>query len=194
MDGKAPANNTRKDLRTIKRFVTTHTPEGITTFSDALPEDAPFQTLPDNVDFALCYATDRFPVNLNDDADIKTYRHYTENLPGITLPTGTVLRVVDIPPGAISPMHRTISLDYGVVLEGEIDLILDSGEKRVMKRGDISVQRGTNHAWKNRSEESWARMLYVLQPATSLKVAGQELHDNSMHTIPGYEEDAEAKD
>ncbi|KAF5689957.1 cupin domain-containing protein [Fusarium circinatum] len=194
MDNKAPANNARKDLRTIKRFVTTHTPEGTTTFSDALPEDAPFQTLPDNVDFALCYATDQFPVNLNDDADIKTYRHYTENLPGITLPTGTVLRVVDIPPGAISPMHRTISLDYGVVLEGEIDLILDSGEKRVMKRGDISVQRGTNHAWKNRSEESWARMLYVLQPATSLKIAGQELHDNSMHTIPGYEEEAVAKD
>ncbi|KAI1057543.1 hypothetical protein LB505_010436 [Fusarium chuoi] len=189
MDNKTPANNARKDLRTIKRFVTTHTPEGTTTFSDVLPEEAPFQTLPDNVDFALCYATDKFPVNLSDEADIETYRHYTKNLPGITLPTGTVLRVVDIPPGAISPMHRTISLDYGVVLEGEIDLILDSGEKRVMKRGDISVQRGTNHAWKNRSEESWARMLYVLQPATSLKVAGQELRDNSMHTIPGYEEE-----
>ncbi|KAF4490180.1 Cupin domain [Fusarium agapanthi] len=194
MDNKAPANNARKDLRMIKRFVTTHTPEGTATFSDVLPEDAPFQTLPDNVDFALCYATDQFPVNLNDEADIKTYRHYTENLPGITLPTGTVLRVVDMPPGAISPMHRTISLDYGVVLEGEIDLILDSGEKRVMRRGDISVQRGTNHAWKNRSGESWARMLYVLQPATSLKVAGQELHDNSTHTIPGYEEEAVAKD
>ncbi|KAF5642014.1 cupin domain protein [Fusarium sp. NRRL 52700] len=159
---KTPADNARKDLRPIKRFITTHTADGTTTFSNVFSEDAPFLTLPDNVDFALCYATNQFPVNLNDEADISTYRHYTENLPGITLPTGTVLRVVDIPPGAISPMHRTISLDYGVVLEGEIELILDSGEKRVMRRGDISIQRGTNHAWKNRSSESWARMLYVL--------------------------------
>ena len=46
-------------------------------------------------------------------------------------------------------MHRTVSLDYGVVLEGEVELVLDSGETRLMKRGDVSVQRGTNHAWRN---------------------------------------------
>ncbi|KAF5656717.1 cupin domain-containing protein [Fusarium heterosporum] len=189
MSNTETANNTRKDLRPIKRFITTHTSQGKPTFSDALSEDAPFQTLPDNVDFALCYATDQFPVVLGDDADIDKYRGYTENLPGITIPMGTVLRVVDMPPGALSPMHRTISLDYGVVLEGEIDLILDSGEKRTMKQGDISIQRGTNHAWKNRSETSWARMLYVLQPAGRLVVGGQELHDNSNHTIPGYDKE-----
>ena len=85
-------------------------------------------------------------------------------------------------------MHRTVSLDYGVVLEGEIDLILDSGESRHMKRGDISVQRGTNHAWKNRSETSWARMLYVLQPAEKIVINGEEMKDNSTETIPGYED------
>ncbi|KAF4334661.1 cupin domain protein [Fusarium beomiforme] len=189
MSNTEKADNKRKDLRPIKRFITTHTSQGEPTFSEALSEDAPFQTLPDNVDFALCYATDEFPVKLGDDADINTYRAYTENLPGITIPTGTVLRVVDMPPGALSPMHRTISLDYGVVLNGEIDLILESGEKRVMKQGDISIQRGTNHAWKNRSETSWARMLYVLQPAAPLTVGGQELHDNSTHTIPGYDKE-----
>ncbi|KAG5654986.1 hypothetical protein KAF25_011017 [Fusarium avenaceum] len=183
----------RKDLRPIKRFITTHSHEGKPTFSDAMSEDAPFQTLPDNVDFALCYATDQYPVNLGDGVDIDTYRGYTENLPGITIPTGTVLRVVDMPPGALSPMHRTISLDYGVVLEGEIELILDSGEKRIMKRGDISIQRGTNHAWKNRSEASWARMLYVLQPAERLVIGGQELQDNSTHTIPGHDEEEALK-
>lgn len=47
-------------------------------------------------------------------------------------------------PGLTSPMHRTVSLDYGVVLEGEVYLVLDSGEERLMRRGDISVQRGTN--------------------------------------------------
>jgi len=102
--------------------------------------------------------------------------------------SGTVLRVVDMPPGALSPMHRTISLDYGVVLEGEIDLILDSGESRHMKRGDISIQRGTNHAWRNRSSTSWARMLYVLQPAEAIVVDGKVMEDNSAQTIPGYED------
>jgi quercetin dioxygenase-like cupin family protein len=53
-----------------------------------------------------------------------------------------------MPPGLISPMHRTTSLDYGVLLEGEIELILDSGEKKLMKRGDVSIQRGTMHLWR----------------------------------------------
>lgn len=46
-------------------------------------------------------------------------------------------------------MHRTTSLDYGIVLEGEVELILDSGERRAMKAGDIAVQRATMHAWRN---------------------------------------------
>lgn len=51
-------------------------------------------------------------------------------------------------PGLLSPMHRTVSLDYGVVLEGEVELVLDSGETRVLKRGDVAIQRGTCHAWR----------------------------------------------
>ncbi len=59
-------------------------------------------------------------------------------------------------PGATSPMHRTVSLDYGVVLEGEVELVLDSGEVRLLKRGHVAVQRGTNHAWRNASKSEWA--------------------------------------
>lgn len=58
-------------------------------------------------------------------------------------------------------MHRTVSLDYGVVLEGEVELHLDSGEKRRLLRGDIFVQRGTAHQWKNPSETDPARLLLV---------------------------------
>ena len=176
-----------KDIRDIRRVITTHTADGRTTFSDAVPEEAPFQELPDGAQFALCYATNKFPVQMSDDADVATYQGYTENLPGITISTGSVLRVVDMKPGALSPMHRTISLDYGVVLEGEVELILDSGESRVLKRGDISVQRGTNHAWRNLSPTGWARMLYVLQPAEPLVIGGQKLEDNTAETIPGVD-------
>ena len=58
-------------------------------------------------------------------------------------------------------MHRTVSLDYGIVLQGEMELVLDSGETRLMKVGDVAVQRGTMHAWRNTSSTEWGRMIYV---------------------------------
>lgn len=73
---------------------------------------------------------------------------------------GVMCRFVDFPPvTADAPpsanfMHRTDSVDYGVVIEGEIELVLDKGERTLMKRGDIVVQRATNHV-------SWAQ--YVLE-------------------------------
>lgn len=60
-------------------------------------------------------------------------------------------------------MHRTESLDYGIVLEGEITLILDVGET-VVRAGDIVVQRGTNHGWANRSGKP-CRICFVLVDA-----------------------------
>ena len=48
-------------------------------------------------------------------------------------------------PGSTSPMHRTVSLDYGCVIEGEVECVLDSGEVKLLKRGDVCVQRGESH-------------------------------------------------
>jgi hypothetical protein len=63
--------------------------------------------------------------------------------------------------GAPHPfMHRTETVDYGIVLEGEITLVLDKGET-LCRAGDIIVQNGTNHAWANRSGKP-ARMAFVL--------------------------------
>ena len=57
-------------------------------------------------------------------------------------------------------MHRTETVDYAVVLEGEIVMLLDEDEVH-LKAGDVVIQRGTNHAWSNRSNKP-AKMLYVL--------------------------------
>lgn len=57
-------------------------------------------------------------------------------------------------------MHRTQTVDYGIVLEGEITLILDEGET-VARAGDIVIQRGTNHGWANRSDRN-CRIAFVL--------------------------------
>jgi uncharacterized cupin superfamily protein len=57
-------------------------------------------------------------------------------------------------------MHRTETVDYGIVLEGEVTLILDVGE-RVVKAGDIVIQQGTNHGWANRSDKN-CRIAFIL--------------------------------
>jgi quercetin dioxygenase-like cupin family protein len=172
-------------LPPISRVITDHDSNGKAIFSNAIPEPVMWQELADGARFSLGYATNQFPVELSHEADVSIYTHYLQNLPGITIPGGTVLRYVDMMPGALSPMHRTVSLDYGVVLEGEVELVLDSGEVRLLKRGHVAVQRGTNHAWRNASKTEWARMLYVLQEAKSLEIGGKKLGED-VDDIPGY--------
>jgi quercetin dioxygenase-like cupin family protein len=154
-----------------QRFITTNDIHGKAIIDQSLPAELHFYGLsktPEDMDkdaaFSQCYVTKGFPVQLENGQDIKVYQEFLASPPGLTVSNGTVLRYVDIPPGLTSPMHRTLSLDYGVVLDGEVELILDSGETKMMKRGDICVQRATMHAWRNTSVTEWARMLYILQP------------------------------
>ena len=58
-------------------------------------------------------------------------------------------------------MHRTETIDYGIVLEGELWLMLDDGSETRLGPGDVVVQRGTDHAWENRSEQV-VRVVFVL--------------------------------
>lgn len=152
------------------RHITGHDPEGHATFTTDIEATLPWEEVSGTKGdrFSLAWATNTIPVDLNANADVRTYSTFLENKPGIIVKGGTVLRMVDISPGNISPMHRTVSLDYGVVLEGEVEAVLDSGEVRRLHRGDIVVQRATNHAWRNASATEWARMLYVLQEAEPL--------------------------
>lgn len=64
-------------------------------------------------------------------------------------------------------MHTTRTIDYGVVLSGEIDLELDSGEVH-LRPGDVVVQRGTRHAWRNRGSEP-CKMAFVLVASPSYR-------------------------
>jgi quercetin dioxygenase-like cupin family protein len=73
---------------------------------------------------------------------------------------GVLVRYTEMPPGAQAPMHRTETVDVGVVLEGETWLLLDDGSETRMGPGDAAVQRGTNHSWENRSDRT-VRMVFV---------------------------------
>lgn len=84
-------------------------------------------------------------------------------------PNGTKIRINEFFPGFLtadgrqSPVHRTETVDYGIVLEGEIVLILDDSEV-TLRAGDVVVQRGTDHAWANRTD-SVARVAFILVDA-----------------------------
>ena len=78
---------------------------------------------------------------------------------------GVTVRFTEMAPGAEAPMHRTESVDVGVVLEGETWLLLDDGSETLMRAGDVVVQRGTNHAWANRSDRP-VRMVFAMIDGT----------------------------
>lgn len=75
-------------------------------------------------------------------------------------------------------MHRTQSLDYGIVTEGSVIMVLDDGSRTLMRRGDVAVQRGTMHAWQNASQTEWARMTFILQDVQPLIVGGQRFGED----------------
>ncbi|KIW16438.1 hypothetical protein PV08_06490 [Exophiala spinifera] len=156
-------------LPNIKRYITDVDGEGRAIFSEAIDENLELKELnlipfgsKESARAAVAYATNSFPTTLNNQADIKAYSEFTANPPGVYVPNGSVLRYIDFPPASKSPMHATKSLDYAIVLEGKVIAILDDGQERTMSRGDVLVQRGTNHGWANASSTEWARMVYVL--------------------------------
>lgn len=84
--------------------------------------------------------------------------------------------MIDFAPGIESPIHRAMSLDYGTVIEGELEVELDSGEKRIMRRGDILVNRNALHKWRNISPDKCARALFILLDIKPMKaIAGKEI-------------------
>ena len=82
-------------------------------------------------------------------------------------PNGTIIRIVDLEPRSRSPMHRTESIDYGIVLAGEVILVLDDGSETLLGPGDVVVQRGTDHAWVNQTDGAGA---------DGLRARGRPLH------------------
>ncbi|RAK96201.1 cupin domain-containing protein [Aspergillus ibericus CBS 121593] len=87
---------------------------------------------------------------------------------------GNVFNTYDIPPRYQGPMHRTVTLDYIVVLRGQVVLTLDDGKRVTFAEGDTTVQRGTMHSWANESDQ-WARLVSVMLPARQLTVDGKAL-------------------
>jgi len=138
-----------------RRIVTGHDDTGVSVFASDGPVPV-VRTAPDGALFYEVWSTDAMPAPIDGAAPDPT-------LDALTVPpapNGTKIRINEFPPGVVSPVHRTQSVDYGIVLSGEVVLVLDEAET-VLRAGDVVVQRGTNHRWENRSRET-ARMAFIL--------------------------------
>ncbi len=93
-------------------------------------------------------------------------------------PNGTRFTVNQIVPGSAAVMHRTESLDYAIVISGEIDMDLDEGSVH-LQAGDVVIQRGTNHAWANRGTAP-AVIAFVLIDALPLGIGEPVLRGESV--------------
>ena len=95
----------------------------------------------------VIWATDQTPPNLEALNDL------SPDVKATTVANGTVFRVSRFEPGVAPRNHRTASIDYAVVISGQIDMELDDGEVVNLRAGDVLVQRGTVHNWTNPGTE-----------------------------------------
>ena len=115
----------------------------------------------------VVWTTEGFPVDNTGEEDQGLRRT------GTTLDNGTVFRILELAPGSSPRNHRTDSIDYAVVMSGEIDMELDETTIH-LKAGDVLVQRGTIHNWVNRGTAPCV-IAFVLIAAKPVEVGGKVL-------------------
>jgi quercetin dioxygenase-like cupin family protein len=151
----------------VRRVVTGHDVKGravvkIDEVSKNIISSRPGQTA------CVVWTTESFPVNNTGDVDEGLRKV------GTTLKNGTVFRVVEFAPGVAPRNHRTDSIDYAVVVSGEIDMEFDDSVVH-LKAGDVLVQRGTIHNWVNRGTQPCV-MAFILIDAKPVEVDGKVLN------------------
>ncbi|EER38176.1 cupin domain-containing protein [Histoplasma capsulatum H143] len=167
------------DEQTPQRVITTHDASAASIFDTSVPTTVPVVEFPSGLaTFSTQHATEGFPVSLSANTDIQIYCNHLANPGGIVINNGTIMRTIVMKPGGLSHMHRTISVDTGVVIDGSLELLLDSGESRILRKGDVFVQRATMHMWKNTSSTEPATMVVFTQPCAPLEVAGKLLEED----------------
>ncbi len=157
-------------LPLVQRVVTGHDANGRAVFRSE--DHSPTKLIPSgDAAFLLVWTTQTVPADNNDETDGRLRDA------GLTINQGSVIRITDMLPGKQSPMHRTNSIDYGIVLEGEIELELEDGAKRTVRQGGIVVQRGTNHLWRNTTDKV-CRIAFILIEAPAYLHSGTPLDEH----------------
>ena len=105
------------------------------------------------------WSTDRSPTRLYVDED-----EGSRILGSSPLPNGSRFTMMEFHPGNGAHMHRTDTVDYVICIAGEIDMFVDDTQFVTLRAGDVLIQRGTDHAWANRSDRP-CRLAVILLDA-----------------------------
>jgi quercetin dioxygenase-like cupin family protein len=152
----------------VRRVVTGHDKNGkaIVTHDEvmkAVPRRGPY--------LAGCeiWSTDHMPADNSAAGETAQRQGFVKRYNYVGNGQGTVIRITQLEPGGPKFMHRTETVDYAIVLSGQCDLELDSGEVLHLKARDVVVQRGTMHAWVNHGPEPcvFAFILIDAEPASA---------------------------
>lgn len=173
--------------RNMAHYITTHDTAGTAIFSPKGPGSQHLMPIPIG-DIRIISSSHQFPPTLSKESDIDQYQkdRVSPFFPGerrICPDGGTAACIISMAPGAKSGMHRTMTLDTVVVVEGEVEITLDSGEIRTLRVGDSLVQRGTMHRWRNVTpNDGWARWAVFIQAAAGpIQVGDRVLGNEWVH-------------
>ena len=134
-----------RGLKPCKRYIATHDKEGKSVYAES--PDQVFNATPGFGGLARSFSVGSVPAKLANDADIKAYRaeegstSYKRREIVNTEISGANCLVIDLEPGAVSAMHRTVSIDFSICVIGEIDHELDGGEK-------VRLHPGVSSSWR----------------------------------------------
>ena len=162
----------------MPHYVVTHNSNAEAVFSNKVSGDN--VQLPTPIgSMEILSTTHNGPINVSTESDIDQYLHDRANGLGNSIcpENGTATAILNMKPNCESPFHRTTTLDVCIVIEGVLELHLDSGEKITLRQGDSVVQRAGMHKWVNITpNDGWAKMIGVTQSiAGPLEVGGKKL-------------------
>lgn len=167
----------------MAHYITTHDANGTAIFSPKPPVSQHSMPIPIG-DIRIISSSHQFPAILSNESDIDQYQQdrISPFFPGerrICPDNGTAACIISMKPGPESAMHRTMTLDTVVVIEGEVEITLDSGDKRTLRVGDSLVQRATMHSWRNVTPDGgWARWFVFIQAAAESVQVGDRILGN----------------
>jgi quercetin dioxygenase-like cupin family protein len=161
-------------LPAIRRVVTGHDANNVAMVLMDAPATNHRQSRP-GLRSTLIWSTDTTPADISMGENIEDFG---ARLLGTAPPAhGTRFTINEISPGDPGRMHRTETLDYAIVLCGEIDMDMDDSTIK-LKAGDVVIQRGTNHSWVNRGSKP-ARVAFILIDAKPLGIGQPILHEGT---------------
>lgn len=158
----------------VRRVVTGHDANGKAVVASDERLTAVSRRIGKNITGCEMWSVDKMPVDNSEEAGAAQRAGFVKRYNYVGNGQGVAFRITEWPPGHSRFTHRTETVDFAILLSGEIDMEVDDGEVVHLKPGDVVIQRGTVHTWVNRGSVP-AVTAFVLIDASPAEVNGERL-------------------